>query len=348
MPAGPAYRALAYQMPCRAVNRLPDRREARARMMASLEALHARLRAAKAFLGPDVRLVVLPEYFLTGFPMGDPLPVWADKAAIAMDGPEIERMGEIARDLDIFLSGNAYEADAHFPDLYFQASFIIDASGSLILRYRRLISLYAPSPYDVLERYLDLYGADSLFPVADTDLGRLACIASEEILYPEIARAMALNGAEVLLHHSSEALYDGGSTMKDVAKRARAQENMAYLVSANSAGILDSDSPPQGTDGMSKIVDFQGHVMIEAGQGESATAQAELDLASLRRFRRRAGMGHVLSRLPMPLFEAIYHGRDLHPANTLLKDGQSTVPERAFFRTRQQAVIDALAEKGLI
>ena len=39
----------------------------------------------------------------------------------------------------------------------------------------------------------------------ETEIGRIAAIASEEILYPEIARALALRGAEVFIHSSSEA-----------------------------------------------------------------------------------------------------------------------------------------------
>jgi predicted amidohydrolase len=56
----------------------------------------------------------------------------------------------------------------------------------------------------------------------------LACIASEEILYPEIARCLAMRGAEIFLHSTSEV----GSpllTQKNVAKLARAIEHMWFL-----------------------------------------------------------------------------------------------------------------------
>ena len=114
------------------------------------------------------------------------------------------------------------------------------------MRCRRLISLFAPTPHDVWDRYLDLYG----MPVTDTELGRLATVASEEILYPEITRAMALRGAEVILHSTSEA----GSpelTPKDIAKQARAIENQVCLISANSGGIAGTGIPEASTDGMS-------------------------------------------------------------------------------------------------
>src|SRR2546430_2207941 len=78
-------------------------------------------------------------------------------------------------------------------------------AATLVLRYRRLLSMFAPSPWDVWDAFLDRYGIDAVFPVATTEIGRLAAIASEEILYPEIARAHAVKGAEILLHSTSEA-----------------------------------------------------------------------------------------------------------------------------------------------
>src|SRR5512146_1253168 len=116
-----AYRALALQVACVAVNRCPDRTSARARMAESIERIGRHVRAAKGFLGQDVRLVVLPEYFLTGYPLAETIPEWADKAALAPDGPEYQSLGRIASDNDVFLAGNAYETDPAFPGIYFQA-----------------------------------------------------------------------------------------------------------------------------------------------------------------------------------------------------------------------------------
>jgi predicted amidohydrolase len=317
-------------------------------MSESIDRVGRHVRAAKAFLGPDLRLVVLPEYFLTGYPLGESIPQWADKAALEPDGPEYEALARIAEDNGLFLSGNAYETDRHFPGLYFQASFVLDPAGRTVLRYRRLVSMFAPTPHDVWDRYLEVYGLDGVFPVADTDIGRLAAIASEEILYPEIARALALRGAEVFLHSTSEV----GSTRltpKDVAKRARAIENLAWVVSANTGGFVDADLAVDSTNGMSKIVDHLGEVRIEAGFGESAVACAEIDLAALRRYRRRPGMGNLVSRQRLELFAPVYAGPPVYPANSLLDpDGRVITPERSHFIDTQRAVIERLARLGLV
>jgi predicted amidohydrolase len=342
-----AYRALALQLTCHAVNDCPDRRTARQRMLENVARVDRAIGGSKGFLGPDLRLVVLPEYLLTSYPLGDTLPGWADKAALEPGGAEYEALGAVASRHDIYLAGNAYEADAHFPGLYFQTSFCVAPSGEVVLRYRRLISMFAPTPHDVWDRYLDLYGMDGVLPVARTGIGRLAAIASEEILYPEIARALALRGAEVLLHSSSE-VGSPGLTPKDVAKRARAQENSCYVVSANTAGIAHVDMPFASADGRSKVVDYLGDVRAEAMQGESANACAEIDLQALRRFRRRPGMGNMLSRQRLELFAATYAG-SVYPPNTMLDgSGRNTVPGRQHFIDTQRAVIERLVRDGLI
>lgn len=317
-------------------------------MAESVARIARQVRAARSFLGQDVRLVVLPEYFLTGYPLAESIPEWTDKAALAPDGPEFEALARIAQDNSIFLSGNAYEVDAAFPGLYFQASFVIDPSGTTVLRYRRLVSMFAPTPHDVWDRYLDRYGLDGVFPVAGTAIGRLAAVASEEILYPEIARAFALRGAEVLLHSTSE-MGSPRLTPKDIAKRARALENLAYVVSANSGGFVDADLPTSSAEGMSKIVDYLGEVRVEAGYGESVVACAEIDLAALRRYRRRPGMGNLLARQRLELFAPVYGGTPVHPANTLIgPDGTVTVPDRSHFAATQRKVIERLAALGLV
>jgi predicted amidohydrolase len=342
-----AYRALALQLTCHAVNDCPDRAAARARMLDNIERASRALRGAKAFLGPDVMLVVLPEYLLTSYPLGDGIAAWRHKVALEPDGAEYQALCAAAMEHGVFLAGNAYEADAHFPDLYFQTSFCIAPSGDVVLRYRRLISMFAPTPHDVWDRYLDVYGLDGVFPVARTAIGRLAAIASEEILYPEIARALALRGAEVLLHSSSE-VGSPLSTPKDVAKRARAMENACYVVSANTAGIAGVEMPLASADGMSKVVDYLGEVRAAALPGESASACAEIDLAALRRFRRRPGMGNMLSRQRLELFAATYAG-SVYPPNTMLDaSGKALAPERRHFGDTQRAVIERLARDGLI
>ena len=341
------YSALALQTLCDAVNQDKTREAARARMKQAVARVTGQIAASKGFLksfnGYDLKLVVLPEYWMTGFPFGESREEWQEKAVIDVDGEFAESIGGIAKKFGIYLCSNHYENDAHFPDLYFQANVVYAPSGEAILRYRRMISLYSPTPYDVWDAYLERYGADAVFPVAQTEIGVLGTIASEEILYPEIARMHALKGAEILLHPTSE-VSAPGLTPKDISKRARALENIAYVVSANSAGIAGTAVPEASTDGMSKIVDWKGNVAAEADVGETMNANAVLDLEGLRDARRKTGMSNLLSRLPMEAFRPGY-AADLAPANRT-PDGRMI--ERADAIKSQQSVIDRLVKDGVI
>ena len=349
MSAPESYLALAMQLTARSVEGL-EAGEARARMLTHIEWTAGQIGGTKAFVeqftGGRLRLVVLPEYMFSSFPTRTPPAVYAERVAWAMDGPEYDALGAAARRLGLFIAGNAYERDPHFPGLYFQTCFVIDPAGGVVLRYRRLNSMYAVTPHDVWSRYLDVYGRDAVFPVADTEIGRLAAIASEEILYPEIARTLALRGAEVFLHSSSEI----GSpilTHKQIARRARAIENLAYVISANTAGIADAGIPVACADGNSAVIDWEGRVLAESNSGETMTAFADIDLAALRAARRKPGMKNYLSRQRLELFAETYAG-SVQPADSLLADGAVGVPTRDHFRRVQEGTLARLGEAGII
>jgi len=343
------YIAIALQANCHAVNMAPTIEDARKRIFNSIDHCAGLIKGsigfASSFNGLPVKLVVLPEYFLTSFPMGEPASVWLEKACLDPKGQEYEKLGEIAVNQKIFLSGNTYESDPHFPGLYFQTSFIIAPSGEQVLRYHRLISMYSPTPHDVMDAYIEHYGKEALFPVIDTEIGRLACVASEEILYPEITRALALKGAEVICHSSSE-VGSPLATPKNIAKQARAYENMAYVVSANGAAITNLPFPEASTSGGSKIVDYKGHILEEADSGESMVANAEIDIAALRRTREKPAMTNTLARQRLDLFEDVYAGESVYPANNLLSEnGELGTPNRAHFISVQESAIAALKRK---
>jgi deaminated glutathione amidase len=326
------YKVLALQITCNAINSVEEKDWEKHRI-ANIESACLQIEASKRFIGDDLKLVVLPEYFITGYPMGETIEQWQQKAGVKIKGEEYKLIEAYAKKLNVYISGNWYELDEHFPNLYFQTSFIVNDKGETILRYRRLNSMFAPTPHDVLDKYIEVYGKESLFPVAKTEIGNLACVASEEILYPEIARALTLNGAEVLLHSSSEI----GSlmpTQKNIAKLARATENMAYVVSANSAGITGTPIPAQSTDGHSQVVNYEGLKLCEAGFGESMVANATIHLDALRHHRQRPGMSHFLSRQRLELFADIYK-QSIYPANTLL----DKKPTRQHFMDTQKEVI---------
>lgn len=347
------YAAGAMQLTARSLAGV-DASSARAAILDHIGALEGAIRTTAIFVeqygGLPLRLVVLPEYLFTSYPAGETIEGFAARVGFAPDGPEYDALGALAQRLGIHIAGNAYETDPHFPGFYFQASFLIAPDGKVVLRYRRLLSMFAPSPHDVWEPYLDRYGLDGVFPVADTALGRIAAIASEEILYPEIARVLALRGAELFVHSSSE-IGSPLATPKDIAKRARAFENMAYVVSANTAGISGTAMPVASADGNSQIVDWRGKLVAQSLSGETYTAFAEIDIAALRAARRRPAMTNMLARQRPQLFAEAFGAAAaaFPPAGAMLDEaGTATPPSRDYFLKAQKAVIDRLLRAGVL
>ena len=347
------YCAIAMQLTARSLEQLPDIAAARSAILEHIAEIEAPIRTSSIFVaqysGKPVKLAVLPEYLFTSYPGRIAIPDFAARVGFAADGPEYEALGGVAQRLGMFLAGNAYETDAAFPDFYFQTCFIIAPSGDVVLRYRRLLSMFAPSPHDVWEAYLDRYGLEGVFPVARTEIGNLAAIASEEVLYPEIARSLALRGAEVFCHSSSE-VGSPIATNKDIAKQARAFENLAYVVSANTAGISGTAMPLSSAEGNSQVVDWKGNVIAQSGDGETFTAFAPIDLGALREARRTPAMTNYLARQRPALFAQAYAAASepFRGPDGMMQDGEPAIPNRDYFRRAQAEVIERLDQSGVI
>ena len=63
---------------------------------------------------------------------------------------------------------------------------------------------HSVTPHNVYDRWVELYGEtlDAFYPVADTEIGRLGVMMANEGSYPENARGLAMNGAEVVYRAS--------------------------------------------------------------------------------------------------------------------------------------------------
>jgi predicted amidohydrolase len=339
----PVYRAVALQAACHAINACPTRAESQPLIDAAVDRIGGQMKATIGFFGPSTKLFVLPEYVLTGFPMGEPVAAWIEKACIRIPGPEISRVAAHAKALGVWIAGNSYEFDPEWPGRYFQACWLVGPDGRVALKYRRLNSLFTPSPHDFWTDYRQRYSLRDIFPVADTPLGRLAAIASEEILFPEVARCLMMHGAEVFLHSTSDI---GGHPRnpKEVAKLARAHENAAYVVSANTAGVHGTSMPALSADGRSKVVDYAGTVLAEADQGETMVASATIDLGALRRHRRQTGMSNLVARQRFELYAPMYASHTFTPPD----QAREPIQSRAELLKLQEQTIARLVEFGVI
>jgi predicted amidohydrolase len=240
------------------------------------------------------RLFVFPVLFLQGPYDGRP----PETVSIELPGPEIEPLIDLCRKHDVYLAGSCVEHHRAMPGHRFHSGFLVGPDG-LLIRYPKAQARAAGGitiVKDVYDEYAAVFGADAVFPVVDTPLGKLAMLVESEILAPEVSRTYAAKGAEVLLHPNLER--DQGVPASpsrlafEHARAARAIENRLYVVSANNGiGFQRNHETGEVVEaparGYSAIVGPAGRVLTcIAGPGE-AYASSTLDIEALRKTREQ-------------------------------------------------------------
>jgi len=253
------------------------------------------------------RLYLLPEFSLQGWSLGVPLEQW-NASAVSIPGPETERLGSLAREVGAYVAGTAFEVVPEYPGRHFLTGYLIAPDGSVVLRYRKTYAVSAKTrPGDVYRSYVERFGRESLFPVVATPLGRIGMVIAWDAIFPETTRALAMRGAEVILHPLGSARIPAeAGTGYECYRRARAFENVAYFVSAN-FGPLDSTRDSAGARWPSEVVDFEGRVIAAADTDGECGVSATVDLAALRAHRAkpiRNWLAHLQPQLHAPDYAA--------------------------------------------
>ena len=252
------------------------------RALARVEAYAARAR------DQGLRLLVLPESALGGY-VREPGPdeIAPDvPSGLRPDGPEIARLIELAGDLVICAGYSELAPEG----LYASA---ICVSGDGVLGHQRKVHL-PPA-----ERFA--YQPGDGFAAFDTPAGRLGMLLCYDKLFPEAARALALDGAEIVCSLSAwpvdrqrpaRRIRDDRQTRHfDLCDVARAVENQVFVVAANQTGRWG----PLRFLGSAKVVDPDGAVLARTGAREGL-AVAEADLAAVG--VSRTFIDHLADRRP--------------------------------------------------
>lgn len=324
----------------------------------NIDHLEHLVKAASWLTGLDlpVRLLAIPEGALQGF--NDEIldldhVEFARTCAIDVPGPETDRLGAIAKQWNAYLIGQAKARHPEFPDRFFNIGFVIDPDGEIVLQHYKTVTLlpveHAVTPHDVWDRWVELYGErlESFYPVADTDIGRIGILMANEASYPENARGLAMNGAEIIYRgpyphpHTSNGLYE-------VQNRARALDNNCYLIGCNVGTYYltpDSDLPIDTFGGQSMIVDYKGQLVGKHlyGGGSSWVA-GTIDVEALRDFRSRAQWHNWLKDLKTEQYRLIYEN-DIYPRNRYL---DAVPPDHATYRREFiEPQIRLMQERGI-
>jgi len=301
---------------------------------------------AMSFWTWNTKIAVFPELFLTGFPIKEDVKQWMNKACFYMPDEETDKLAEKAVEHGIYIVGHGYELDKDWTNRYFNTIFIINPNGKIILKYRKNYTLCGTPPHDILNEYIKKYGEKSLFPVVNTSIGKLGCLGSIDSIFPENARCLAMNGAEVILMPASTAYGLGGHKGMEgwtLLCKARAYENSVYYAVANHGPYVGTVKPYYPC-GKSMIIDYKGEeVVVADGDGE-CVIKGMVDINTSRR-ERTHGFLSPLSRLRTELYVP-YYKKSFWPPNLQQKRPfEKNIYEEG--KKIRGKIISALIKKGI-
>lgn len=214
--------------------------------------------------GRGCDLLVLPEMWSCGFHY----PTLRD-AALRSPGL-LEELMKIARETRTVLVGSLPELQ---DDLVYNTAHVIDSTGRPAGRYRKMHLFTHTGEH--------LHFAGGREPlVCDTSVGRIGIMVCYDLRFPELARRLALDGAQILCVPALWPL--AREEHWSLLLRARAVENQLFVLGCNGTG----EAGKVRFAGHSAIVSPWGKVLAGSGD-EEAFIQADLDPEEMSDFRSR-------------------------------------------------------------
>jgi beta-ureidopropionase len=316
------------------------------------------IKAACWLAGLDlpVRLIALPEGALQAF--NDEVldldhATYARTCAIDIPGPETEALGAIAREYGVYLMAQAKARHPDWPERFFNVGFIIDPDGAVILQHYKVAPLYpvehSMCPHDVFDWWIERYGRslDAFWPVVDTPIGRLGIMMANEGSYPEHARGLAMNGAE-LVYRASIPHPAASNDYFEIQTRARALDNNFYVLAPNLGTYYldaDSEAPIDTFGGHSMLVDYRGQVVGRQDYGGVSTSVCgPVNIEALRHHRTHSKWTNWMKDLRTEMIQLIYE-RPIYPKNLYAERAPMDPAEYAREVTERQ--ITLMVERGI-
>ncbi len=190
-------------------------------------------------------------------------------------GPLCERIGEIARRRNMYVGACFFERAG---GRYYNTNVLINPTGEIAGKYRKVH--LPPQESCVLT-------PGRHFPVFPTPLGNIGTMICYDMMFPESARCLALNGADLVLHPTAG--YGWTEHIGDIQAAARAVDNdLNLLIACRSR---------------SGVIDHWGDRLADAGSRKSALVHARLDPRAPREFapghfhRQASGFAEVRGEL---------------------------------------------------
>jgi nitrilase len=236
-------------------------------------------RLIKQAADAGAKLVVLPENFaLMGMSEFDKVKIREADGS----GPIQAFLAEQAKKHGIWLVGGTVPLAAHDPDRINAACLVFDDQGNRVARYDK-IHLFDVEISETNERYNE---SETIEPgdqivVLDTPFGKLGLAVCYDLRFPGLFRRLSEEGVEIFALPASFTAITGKAHW-DTLVRARAIENMAYVIASAQGGYHANG---RETYGHSMIVDPWGIPLDSLSRG-SGVVVADIELSRLHDMRR--------------------------------------------------------------
>ena len=206
-------------------------------------------------------------------------------------GPSTNMFGELARDYGVVIVTSLFERRA--PGLYHNTAVVIERDGTIAGKYRKM---HIPDDPAYYEKFYFTPG-DLGFKPVETSVGRLGVMVCWDQWYPEAARLMALQGAEILIYPTAIG-YESSDAPEEQQRQRRAWQtvqrghavaNGLPVVAVNRVGHEPDPSGHTGGIqfwGTSFVAGPQGEIFYEASENEEESIVVDIDMRHSEQVRR--------------------------------------------------------------
>jgi len=249
--------------------------------------------------GLPIDIVGLPELWDVGVPgvevLGTPESIrkWREWGEPVPGSELLQKISDKAAEHGVYIqAGSVAEVDEE-GNIY-NAATLWDRNGKFLGKYRK-VQPWIPEPA--------VPGNE--FPVFDTDIGKIGMMICYDGDFPEVARILALNGAELILRPSewNDPFSCEGLDWWRIANVSRAVENQCYIAACSSVGV----DPLEFYTGHSMIVDPYGRIVAAASESTcERVISANIDINEVRRIRETWKSDNHLKDLRVELYAEVY------------------------------------------
>jgi N-carbamoylputrescine amidase len=232
--------------------------------------------------------VILPSELFQGiyFPTRQD-PKWFATAHAVREHPAVLALARLARDLKVVVPISFFEKDG---PRYYNSVAVADSGGEILGVYRKS---HIPDGPGYQEKYYFRPG-DTGFKAWKTKAGSIGVGICRDQWYPEAARAMVLEGAEILFYPTSIGSEPYDPTLDTHKQWQRVMQghavaNAVPVVAANRIGLEENDGVTQSYYGHSFIADHTGALVASFGDKEEGVLVASFDLDEIARYRAEWG-----------------------------------------------------------